>query len=162
MAWLNSDSLYVKFGTERATVANGGQYNVLGPSQTAEITLTLSTLGTATAIQNDVLTIPKNAFIRRVEVLPTTAAVGSGAVLNVGLIRTDRATTYDADGFIAALPTTSMDAAGETTILYEATTYNGALIGTNLTYAGLIVADYDTAAFTDGVVKITIHYHMTA
>ncbi len=161
--WLNGDGLYIKYGTTRATVTTGGEFKTFGDTHEVEFTLTLANLAATTGIISDVVWLPDNAFIERVEVVATTAVTGVNAVLNVGLIDSDRTTTADEDGLIAALPTTSMDTVGETTVLYENTTYNGALVGTNCT-AGpyLFCADYDTAAFTAGVVKIRVFYHLTA
>ena len=53
---------------------------------------------------------------------------------------------------------TAIDTAGETNVIRKGSTGAGALIGTTLTNAGLLVADYDTAAFTAGEVVVRIRY----
>lgn len=158
--WLNNDGLYLKSGTDAATVNKAGEYELDGPAHLIEATITLSGLTASPVIQSDQVFFPKGARIEKVEVVTQTAATGAGAVLNVGLVRSsDRSTAIDADGFVAALPLASMDAAGETTVLTAGSTYAGSSIGTTTaTYVGMITADYDTAAFTAGVVKVRIYY----
>lgn len=160
MGWYNSDGLYIKFGTDEATVGKAGEYETDGPQRMVELTISaLTSLGTAAAIQDDHVVIPKNARIEKVEVITTTAATSSGsAALNIGLARTDRTTELDYDGLVAALAKTAIDAAGETNVLTVGSTGAGALIGTTLSYNGLLTADYDTAAFTAGAIKVRVYY----
>jgi hypothetical protein len=160
--WLNNDKLYRKFGTTQATPATAGEYRLDGPEHMIEIQLDLTTLTQTETIQSDTVFFPKNARITKVEVVTHTAAA-TGTAIDVGLIRsTDRTTEIDYDGFLAAFPAGSMDAPGETTTLYEATTYNGALIGTTTaTYSGHISASRtDATAFTAGVIYVRIFYYM--
>ncbi len=159
--WLNKDGLYVKFGTAQADKNNGGEYHFDGPRHLIEVKLDLTkvTATDGSYIVSDTIFFPKNARIEQVDVVTETAATGTGAVLNVGLVKTDRSTEIDFNGFIAALPQTSMTPAGKTTQLHEGDTDAGALIGTTTANTGYIVADYDTAAFTAGVAIIRIYYH---
>lgn len=161
MAWLNPDGLYLKYGTEKATATKAGHYKTFGELREVELTLSdLTTLGASSAIVNDVTMLPAGARIEEVEVVCETVATSSGsAALNIGLIREDRTTALDADGLVAALALTSIDGAGEKTVLRLGSTSAGALIGTTLAYAGLLVADYDTAAYTAGAVRIRIRYY---
>jgi hypothetical protein len=160
MAWLNADGLYVKTGYEKAAAGNpAGEYKTLGRLRDIEVRVSLATLGTARSILSDVTYFPKGARIEEVEVVVETAATGTNAVLNLGLVRTDRTTTYDDDGFVAALAVTSMDAAGEKVVLRPGVTGAGAFIGTTLANVGLLVADYDTAAFETGVIRVRIRYY---
>lgn len=158
--WKNADNLYIKYGTAEGTPGHAGEYEYDGPTRMVELTLDLTTVGSASAIVEDNVYWPVGARLEKVDVVTITAAVGSGAVLNFGIARnSDRSTAIDADGFIAAIPTTSMDTAGETTSLTAGSTYAGALIGTtNPTYVGILVADYDTAAFTAGLVAIRLFW----
>lgn len=161
MAWTNSDGLIVKFGTEEATVGTAGQYRTNGPLRMVELTCTLTGLGTAAAVQDQHCVIPSGSRIDKVEVVAETAATSGGsAALNVGLIRLDRSTELDYDGFVAAMPKTAIDAAGEYNTLTPGSTSAGALIGTTLAYAGVLTADYDTAAFTAGKVKVRVFYYV--
>lgn len=164
MGWYNSDGLYVKFGTEEATPGKVANYLTTGPQQMAEIYIdetalkALSATAGATILDYNAV-IPKNARIEKVEVITQKATTSSGsAVLNLGLVRTDTTTELDFDGLVAAIPKASTDAAGETTALTAGATYAGALIGTTLAYNGYVVADYDTAAYTAGELRIRIYY----
>jgi len=164
MGWYNSDSLYVKFGKEEATPGKVATYRTAGPVQVAEIfldetaLLALSATAGATILDYNTV-IPKNARIEKVEVITQKATTSGGAaVLNIGLVRTDTTTELDFDGLVAAIPKGSTDAAGETTALTVGATYAGALIGTVLANNGYVVADYDTAAYTAGELRIRVHY----
>lgn len=161
MAWLNNDGLYIKTGYEQAAGPTlAGEIKTYGRLREIEVKINLTSLGTGSTILSDVTYFPKGARIEEVEVVTETAATSGGAaVLNLGLIRTDRTTAYDADGFIAALAITTHDAAGEKTVLRVGSTGAGAFIGTTLANVGLLVADYDTAAYTAGVLKVRIRYY---
>ncbi len=163
MSWSNPDGLLVKFGTEKATAQKAGEYRTYGRLHEVQVKLTLTSAATGSAIPSgvDLVLLPSGARIDEVEVVAETAATSGGsATLNVGLIREDRTTTYDADGFVAALALTSIDAAGEKTVLRVGSTSAGAFIGTTLANKGYIVFDWDTAAFTAGVVVVTIRYYV--
>lgn len=160
MAWYNSDGLYVKFGTEQATASDAGEYRTNGPQRLIELSIdTMTGLTTTGVIQDDVTVLPAGARIEKVEVVTKTAATSAGAAtLDIGIIDTDRSTAIDDDGLVAALALTSIDAAGETTELTKGSTGAGALIGTTLAANGLLVASYNTAAYTAGAVKVRIYF----
>lgn len=162
MAWTNSDGLLVKFGTEEATVATAGEYNKLDMVHEVELKLTLTALGTSAArVGSDTLVIPAGARIWKVLVINQTAATSGGsAVLNVGLQRLDRSTELDYDGLLAAAPLADYNVVGETKEYNIGVTGIGALAGTTTAYPGYLTADYDTAAFTAGVLVIKIFYFM--
>lgn len=156
--WINSDGLRVKLGTTEAEVTRGGELNAFGDYRQWEFNITLSTLGSSSALLADTtgIIIPKDLFVSEVVIINETIATGTNAVMNLGLVRQDTTTTYDVDAFAAAIPLTSMDAVGETTVLRLGSTYAGSAIGTTLAYAGYLVADYDTAAFTAGEIRVII------
>lgn len=159
---LNKDGLLLKYGTDKATANIAGEYHVDGPRHVIEATLTLTNV-TATDgsyLVSDQVFFPKNARIEQVDVITETAATGSGAVLNLGLIKTDLTTEIDYNGLLAAIAQTVMTPAGKTTQVRTGDTYAGALLGTTTAFTGYIVADYDTAAFTAGKVIIRIYYHV--
>lgn len=163
MGWYNSDGLYVKFSTEEAAPGHVAEYRTTGPRQMCELFFSekaltgITTTAGATVLDYNTV-LPKNARIEKVTVITQKACTGAGAVLNLGLIKTDLTTELDYNGLVAALPLASVDTAGETTELYVGSTYAGALIGTTLSANGYIVADYDTAAFTAGELRIRIEY----
>lgn len=158
--WLNSDGLYIKYDRNAAEMGKAHEFRHDGPYHVMELVLDdLTELADTSAIIDDNAFIPKNARIERVDVVTETAVTSGGsAVLNVGLIRTNRSTALDADGLVAALAIASFNAAGETVNLTAGVTSAGALIGTTLANAGLLVADYDTAAFTAGAVIVRVFY----
>lgn len=158
-SYLNPDGLYLEYGPDKATPTTAGEYVTVGQLREVEVTITLTGLGTASAILADTTIIPAGARLQEIELITKTAATGTGAVLNLGLIRTDRTTAYDADGLVAALALTAFDAVGETTVIRVGSTGAGALLGTTLANNGLLVADYDTAAYTAGVIVAKIRWY---
>lgn len=157
--WTNADGLRIAFGADEGVAGKAGEYRVDGQERVVECVITLTGLGTSAAIQDQFVTLPAGAFITKVVALVTTAATSGGsATLNVGLQRLDRSTELDYDGFIAAGALATIDAAGDIVEYIQGSTGHGALIGTELAYPGYITADYDTAAFTAGVVRVQIFY----
>lgn len=167
-AWMNNDGLYIKYGLSEGVTANGGQILDRGPYRMVELTLTgtaiVSSSASGAGIVHDTVVIPKNARIDKVEVVATTLmdSAGGNAVLNIGLIKLDRTTEIDFDGLVAALPEASMDPAGDYQTIDVNHAKKGALIGTTTAFKGLLTADYDTEAFTAGVIKVRVFYYRTA
>lgn len=159
MAYLNNDGLYVKVGTEKATPTLAGEYRYDGPLHNTEVKINLATLVTGRTIINDVTQLPVGAFIEEIEVVAEVAATGATATLNVGLVRSDRTTTYNDSGFLAAFPLASMSTVGTKTVVRVGSTGAGAFLGTALANTGLLCADWDTAAFTAGVIRVRIRYY---
>lgn len=159
MSWQNNDGLYVKFGVEEGQVGKGGTYLVDGPLQITEFkfdytdcVLASAILGTkdgptgVTAGAAGIL-IPRGIRIETVEVVAETAFTSSGtigsATLDIGLIRNDRSTSYDDDGFVAALAFSALDTVGEKNVINKGSTGAGAFIGTTLANSGWIVLNND-------------------
>ena len=162
MAWVNNDGLVVLFDKEEATDSLAGELPASGAYRTVQVVIPdLTTLGTASTLLDDFTSIPDGARIAKVTVITDTAVTSGGAaVLNIGLLKLDRSTAIDADGLVAALPIASFNAAGETVELTAGVTYGGALLGTTITDAGLLYADYDTAAFTAGAIRVLIDFYI--
>lgn len=163
MSYTTPDGLLIKFGTEKAVAQKAGEYHNYGRNHEVEVKLTLTSAATGSAIVTgtDLVLFPAGARIEEVEIVAETAATSAGAAtLNLGLVREDRTTTYSAAGFVTALAMTSYDAAGEKTVLRPGSTGAGALIGTTLANKGYLVFDWDTAAFTAGVLVVTIRYYI--
>lgn len=157
--WINSDGLRIKLGNTEAEVTRGGELPSAGAMREFEFQITLTTLATGTALLADTtgIIIPSGFWVEEVEVFNENAATSGGsATLNLGLVRQDATTTYDADGFLAAVALTSYDTVGESIRYRVGTTGAGAFIGTALTYSGYLVADWDTAAFTAGELRVVI------
>jgi hypothetical protein len=157
--WNNSDGLYIRYGTDEADTGVAGEYRTNGPQRMVEVEITMLPLATGAAIQDDNVWLPAGARIEKVEVVTKTAVTSSGSgTLNVGLIRKDRTTELDYDGLIAAAAVATFNAAGETLSITAGGTAAGALLGTTLSYAGYLTADYDTADFTAGVIDVRIYW----
>lgn len=158
MAYMNKDGLLTKFGTERATVNAGGEYKTFGDLREIEIKVDLTKLTELETPISDTIFFPR-CRIEEVEVTTHTAAA-TGVGIDVGLIRTDRTTEIDYDGFLAAFVLASIDTAGEKTVVRKGSTSAGALIGTTTTNVGHITVSRTTAtAFTAGIIIIRIRYY---
>jgi hypothetical protein len=158
MTWFNNDKLLVKFGLEEAVAGKGGEFGHVDDTHELELVLTLASVGSAQAIVDENIILPKGAFLEKVVTIPTTAAAGSSSTLTLGLFKQSDRTTYDADGLTNAQALSTMDAAGETTSIAIGSSAVGSAIGTKLTENCYIGANYGTAAFTDGVLRVRIFY----
>jgi len=160
--WTNSDGLYIKYGETEVTAKAAGEYMTMGGMHVVEIELPLTSLSTSAAYYaSDTVTIPDGARIEEVEVISETAATSTGAAtLDVGLIDQDRSTALDANGLVAALALSAINADGEKNVIRIGSTSVGALVGTTLTNTGLIIAQAGTAVYTAGHVIVRIHYYM--
>lgn len=166
--WMNPDELYVKFGANEATVVNAGEYRYDGPERCIEVEIPLASLTTTTDyFPSDTLTVPAGSRIARCELYLETAAASSGSgTLDIGLIRQNRTTAYDDDGFVAAVTTAALSDVGAN-ILYTPVSDSvpaggsgvGALVGTTLANTGYIVASANTAVFQSGRVIFRIFYY---
>ena len=164
--WHNDDELYIKYGRSEGTSTHpAGQFcgSVAGEN-VAEVTIDLTLLNATETILNDVVVIPANAWITKVEVL-TLVAAATGTAIDVGLIDQDRSTEVDYDGILAAFATATMNAVGEVVEFREvgstpaSITTQGALVGQEVSNAGYISASRtDATAFTAGKVKVRVYY----
>jgi hypothetical protein len=154
-AWTNSDGLRVKFGLDESKKAKEGSQSGANGTDNLVIADVVGTdLTSASAVLNgggvSAVVIPAGAILRRATFVTEVAFTSGGsATLNLGLAKFD-GTTYDADGIDATVALTAIDAIGETV------TCDGALVGGALAYDCILVADYDTAAFTAGRGKLFI------
>jgi hypothetical protein len=160
--WLNSDGLYIKYGTDEAALTKGGeigdffQYN----EHQAEFVLSGATATYDFAavgsdkILSDTLVIPAGARISGCNIYVETAFTSGGsATLQFGLIRTDRSTAIDDDGLLAAT-------AVATLVSNYTTGGTGALVGTTLASDALVTAKVATAAFTAGKCLFRVRWYM--
>lgn len=162
--WINSDNLPVYWPGDAGTVARGGEVDFDGRHMT-EVTINLATLPTAASgneqIVHETLTIPSGAFIEQVDVFVVKEPTTSGSPnLDLGLVKaSDRTTEIDFNGLLAATDTweTGTDL-GSLVTYVKGSTEVGALVGTRLTYTGLITASPDTADWTAGVIRVRIYW----
>lgn len=158
--WTNNDGLTLKYGLDRTTGTKSGEYVTTGALREVEVKINLADLTETETVLSDVTFMPAGARIAEIKVITTTAAA-TGTAIDLGLIRTDRTTELDYNGFLAAFPTASMNAAGETFVLVQGSANVGALVGTTLANVGYITASRtDATAFTAGAIVVTIKYYI--
>ena len=161
--WHNDDGLYIKFGITEGTAGKGGAYKMDGPYNVIELKITGTDLTSTAAIVSDVVWVPDNSRVDKVEVLAETLmnSAGNGATLDIGLIAKDRSTAVGGgdDGLVAGLVEASMDPAGDWQEVVIGHTYVGADIGTTITAGpAYITANYNTEAFTAGVIRVRVFF----
>lgn len=158
--WTNSDGLRVKLGTTEAEVGLGGELNKGGTFLEWEFVVNLASAADASALipRTDNIIFPVGFMLQEVEVTNETAATGTNATLNIGLVRqSDYSTVYDVDGILAAAPRTDWDAVGETKTYRVGVTGIGSAVGVPIaTYPCVLVYDYETAAFDAGRIKVVV------
>jgi len=159
--WTNADGLKLRYGTDAAELGNGGEYRTDGLYRVIDVEINLADLTTAEVIQSNVV-FPKGKVLGKVEVIADVAAA-TGTAIDVGFVRTNvAATEVDYDGILAAFPTGSMNAEGETTVLTDGSTYAGALVGVvaSADYPMYITASRtDSTAFTAGRIRLRLHWY---
>lgn len=158
--WINNDGLRVKLGVDEAKVSRGGEIGEEGSYRQIEQNVKLVNLTTTGVIQNFGITLAKGVIVDSVEVVSEVAATGTGATLDIGLIRQDFTTAYDDDGLVAAQVLSTLSTAGTSTVSSVGTTYAGALLGVPLANTGYLVFSYNTAAFTAGEIKVVVKFHV--
>lgn len=171
--YTNADGLTQKYGTAEArSNQQGGFLCSYGPVSSLVLNMDLTRLDATEAIQNDVLTIPKNALIESVEVLTIEAAT-TGTAIDVGLIANDRDTSTDLNATVtAAAPTglldtfvtATMSEQGEyhkfwaVTAIPDGITTQGALVGHIMTVPTLITASITATAYDTGLIQLRVNF----
>lgn len=159
MAYTDISGLYQEFGTEQTVTHKGGEYVTTGAMREIEFKIDLTTLTEAETILDRNVYMPAGVRIAEIKIVTHTAAA-TGVAIDFGLIKTDGTTEIDYDGLLAAFPTANMNAAGETNIITDNTTYDGALVGTNTAFVGHFTCSRTTAtAFTAGLIYVTVKYY---
>lgn len=156
MAYLDTDGLYRKYGTEKAVVTTGGEYRNPGALRSTEFTIDLTKLTATRAIINDVTFMGAGMFIEEVEVVADALAAG-GTSFSVGLMAYDRSTVLSDTAFVNGALLATVDTVGEKTVLTKGSTGAGAYIGTTLATPGYVTA-LASGTFTTGSVKVRIKW----
>lgn len=156
--WTNSDGLVIRLGTTEAEVTRGGEVSVLGSDRVFEFVVDLANVASSSAVLEDTqeILIPKNFVVNEVEVFTETAATGTGATLNIGLIQQDLTTAISTTALLAAAPRTDWATAGSKFSYKIGTTGIGASVGAALANTGYLTAFYSTAAFTAGRIRVRV------
>lgn len=158
--WMNSDGLFLQFGTSKAVPTTMGDYLSYGEWRDIEFTLNLATgspLATAgTYIVGNTTFLGTNIFLESVNVSVETAAAG-GTSVAIGTRRLDRTTDIATNNILTAT------ADGTLVAGYNNTTFTGGLVGTTITTSQLPDgAAYITATtvgtHTAGSIKIRLRY----
>lgn len=159
MAWHNNDGLYIKFGTEQGVAARGGESTTDGNSRvvTFEVNMEDVTAVSAPLYLSDTLLIPSGAIVTEVKITVLEATVGTNSNLDLGFAKQDR-TEYDYNGLLTAADGWHTAAQGTVEVTNQGGTDEGALLGIVLANDSYVTANYDTAAFTDGVLQIQLTY----
>lgn len=166
--WMNSDGLYIKYGTSEGTSTHkGGEYLTYNSGeQVIEIVINAAELTATETILNDVVLVPANAHVTWVETV-AVVPLATGTAIDVGLIARDRSTEVDYNGLLAAFPTAQGASVGETIRFTQehtvpaSQTGTGALVGEEITTSGgayISASRTDATAFTAGKLKVRIGY----
>lgn len=161
---VNADGLNVYLGRGESVITRAGEYVMANGEHVTEVFVSLADLPTAASgneqIVADNVTIPNGAFIRMVTVFVVEEPTTSGSPnLDFGLVDQDRSTEIDFNGLLAATDTweTGTDL-GKYEEYKVGSTEVGALVGTQITNTGILTCSADTADWTDGVVRLRVHW----
>lgn len=161
MPWDNNDGLRVFFAGELRQY-EGGEFPGAGANRVIEVEIAATEINTtaSNSFGDPWIIVPRNSVIESVEVISETALTSGGTpTLDVGLIRLDHTTEIDYDGLVADLPLANLNVQGEKNVLTAGVTYAGALVGTETTYPGYLVASLSTGTYTAGrlVVRVNLY-----
>lgn len=174
MSWMNNDGLYVRFGTEEADLALGGEIEnsdllelIFKIDYREALTATPTILGTALQPGAYGVVVPEGVRIEEMEVVVETPFTSSGTIGSSTLVigtkkDSDRSTELDHDGlttssFVASV----LDAAGEKTIVKPGVTGAGDDYGATTAESGVIVVSNSAHAshpYTAGVALVRLKY----
>lgn len=160
-SYLNSDGLFVKIGTTKAVPNKAGELKMYDDRRIIEVKIDLTTLTTSNVIQSDQLFFPTGALVEAVTITTlTAAATGTSALLNVGLMRTDRTTLVSATSFLASATTANMTLGNEVRQVKGGATAGAAVgSGTQATAnPAYICAATTTGTYTAGLINVRIEY----
>lgn len=155
--WTNNDGLTIYYGASESVPATGGEYESDGLWREVEVKLDLTRLTDTPGTVVSRVQIPFGYQLGRVEVIADTAATSGGsATLDVGFKKMAAGTENDYNGAVAALPLANINVDGELNRLDAGVTYAGALVGkvVEADEVSLVTANYNTAAFTAGKVRV--------
>lgn len=172
MTWFNNDGLYIRYGTEEAALARGGEiaegdvHEILFDiNYTDALSATTAIIGASAGSYG--IVVPEGARIEGLELVVVTPFTSSGTIgsstLVIGMKKdSDLSTELDHDG----LTTSSfvcgvLDAAGERVYVVPGVTGAGDDYGTTLAESGVLcVANSAHAShpFTAGKVRCRLKY----
>lgn len=176
MAWMNSDGLYVTFGTEKAQPAVGGSLKTFGGTKVLEIDMTWEDFAVAQAVVGVARgksehgpMLPKGAIVEKLELVITTAfEVSSGTADSVqfviGTMGADDRANVDADDFTTTSfigSVLSLEATGNVFTVDPEVTGAGDIYGV-ATAENLLISAYNPTQATNildaGAMTARIYY----
>ena len=157
MATWTNNGMTRKYGPDRTIPQTAGEYRTVAELREIEVKIDLTKLTQTETVQSDTVFFPKGMKIEQIDIFVDTAAA-TGIAIDLGLVKSDRTTEIDYDGFLAAMPTATL-AAGAKVTLVKGGTNVGALVGGTTTSVGYITCSATTAtAFTAGSIRVRIRY----
>lgn len=151
------DGLTQFYGTDLAIPTTAGDYKSYGEDRTIEFLVDTSKLTTTAVVQANTTFLDAGVFIDSVIVEAVTAVTTLTSV-SIGLMKMDRTTTISDTALVAAQVLSTMDTAGETTVITGGTTYAGTKVGTTSgSDAGYLTAKLAGTAGT-GILKVIVKY----
>lgn len=160
MAYMDVSGLYQKYGLEQVVPQAGGEYLSYGETREIEFKLTLTDLtATPTVIKGmDNVFMPAGFTVEQVEIIVETAAA-TGVSIDIGFQRTDRTTTINSTGLIAAEVLATLTPAGKKIVYNVGTSKAGALVGASVgVNPGYFTANSTATLFTAGVLTVRVKY----
>ena len=157
----NADGLNQHYGTRsadylaRATETNKVTLNIIGEDLIDAIT---SDAQKAQWVRGAVL--PSGALITSAKlfVTETFASASTTGTLDIGTYNADTGAAINDDGIDAAVAIASVLATAGELVTCDGAQVASAAGGTALTAAGIIVATWDTQAFTAGAARLEVEY----
>jgi hypothetical protein len=151
-----------EWGLEQTVTAAGGEYQTTGDLRQIDIKIDLTKLtSTPTLIPGGSnIFFPAGVRIESVEITMDTAGTSGGAAtLDIGLQQTNLTTEIDYQAFVKAAAVATLTAGQKLTITKGGTAVGDNVgTGTSTANVGYITANYNTAAFTAGVIHVRINY----
>jgi hypothetical protein len=148
--WLNTDGLFLQFGTAKATPETGGEYRMPGANRVIDVVINLANLpafGTAGIVSyTEFFPAGQNIYIEAVEVVAEVAmSTASSPTLSVGIIQGDQSTvpSNGATAFVKTAAASTLDTAGKRLYLTNGVAGAG-------DYVGRYNSQYNTNALTSG------------
>lgn len=157
--WLNSDGLYLEFGTTKAEPTVVGEFRTDGPIRCLEVKFDYTQLplvASNSVVIDDSAALPVGALIEGVEIQNSVDfnSGDNGELLNVGTIDLDRTSNGTADSLVVAATQAELNAGGK-----NVAGWVGALVGgAPLATAKLLTWEVDASQPTAGAAVIRVYY----
>lgn len=168
--WLNNDTLFLQYGTAKATSETGGEYKSYGANRVTEFLITGSGLSASSSSPTflsytDIFPSGTDIMIEKVELLAEAPISQTGTTLSVGFMNLDQKTlpsSTASTAIVNAISTASLSTQGVLVTLATGSTAAGNAIGlfsaTSWTSPVYFTAFVNTAIST-GSIKTRVYWH---